>query len=238
MTTLPTKPTSKTVGVLGGMGPYATLTFFQTLLTLTPAAKDWDHLRIIIDDNPHIPSRTRHLLYGETSPVEGMLESCLKLERYPVDMIVLPCNSAAVFIPEIQPRLHIPLLNICEITANALVQKYPTARRVAVLGGFVTYQRQSYKPYLERYGIELVDHGAAIQRQSEQLIEAIKLDPAPVAHARTMETIVIRLHEDRRVNAVVLACTEFGCLLKLETPVPLIDSSLELARHTLALARS
>jgi len=219
------------------MGPYATVAFFQSLLTLTPAVKDWDHLRIIIDDNPHIPSRTRHLLYGETSPVEGMIESCLKLERYPVDMIALPCNSAAVFIPQIQPHLRIPLLNICEITANALAMANPAARRVAVLGGYVTYKRQSYKPFLERHGIGLLDHGDEIQRHVEQLIEGIKRDPAAVEHACTMEGMVAKLHKDWQVDAVVLACTEFGCLPKLATPVPLIDSSLELARHTVALAR-
>ena len=187
------RPVSKIVGVLGGMGPYATLTFFQSLLQLTPVAKDWDHLRIIIDDNPHIPSRTRHLLYGEKSPVEGMLQSCLKLERYPVDMIVLPCNSAAVFIQEIQPHLNIPLLNICEITVNALVRNYPTVRRVAVLGGFVTYTLQSYKPYLELHDIELLDHGARIQQDSEQLIEAIKIEPASGEHKQSMEALVMRL---------------------------------------------
>ncbi|MRR16566.1 MAG: aspartate/glutamate racemase family protein [Deltaproteobacteria bacterium] len=236
--TQPEYRTSKIVGVLGGMGPYATLAFFQSLLTLTPAEKDWDHLRIIIDDNPHIPSRTRHVLYGETSPVEGMLESCLKLQQYPVDLIVLPCNSAAVFIPEIQPHLQIPLLNICEITANALVQKYPVARRVAVLGGHVTYRRNSYKAFLESHGVDLLDHGADIQKRSEQLIEAIKLDPTPVAHVQAMETIVMTLYKQWQVDAVIMACTEFGCLAKLEAPVPLIDSSLELAKHTVALALS
>ncbi len=240
MTAQPIKPNSysKTVGILGGMGPYATLSFFQTLLTLTPAAKDWDHLRIIIDNNPHIPSRTRHLLYAEASPVSGMLESCLKLEKYPVDIIVLPCNSAAVFIPEIQPQLNIPLLNICEITSNSLAKNYPAARRVAVLGGYVTYQRQSYKQYLDQHGIELLDHGIAVQRQSEQLIEAIKINPSLIEHTREMESLATNLYKNLQVDAVVMACTEFGCLSNLHAPIPMIDSSLELARHTIALARS
>jgi len=236
MTTPSINPASKTVGILGGMGPYATLSFFQSLLTLTPAAKDWDHLRIIIDNNPHIPSRTRHLLYNETSPVAGMLESCLKLQHYPVDLIVLPCNSAAVFIPEIQPHLNIPLLNICEITSNSLAKNFPSAHRVAVLGGYVTYKRQSYKQYLNQHGIELLDHSIEIQRQSEQLIEAIKINPSSVSHARTMESLATSLYKNWQVDAVVMACTEFGCLDNLDTPIPLIDSSLELARHTIALA--
>ena len=99
---------SKVIGVLGGMGPHATAAFFQTLLDITPAKKDWDHLRIIVDNNPHVPSRTRHLLYGEESPFSGMLECCKKLERYPVDLAALPCNSAAVFVPRLQAQLGYP----------------------------------------------------------------------------------------------------------------------------------
>ncbi len=236
MMTPQAKPGSKTVGVLGGMGPYAAAAFFKLLLDLTPAKKEWDHLRVIIDSNPHIPSRTRHLLYGETSPVEGMLESCRRLEKYPVDLIAIPCNSAAVFIPEIQPHLRVPVLNICEVTANALAATHPSSRRVAVLGGYVTYKRQSYKPFLAKHGMEWLDHGEEIQRQVEQLIATIKLHPAQSANARAMEAIVATLCKKWQADIVILACTEFACLSGLALSVPSIDSTKELAQYTVKFA--
>jgi len=62
-----------TIGVLGGMGPYATLHFLKRILDLTPVTKDRDHFRIITDNNVKIPSRTRAVKYGEKSPVDDMV---------------------------------------------------------------------------------------------------------------------------------------------------------------------
>ena len=230
--------TSKIVGVLGGMGPFATAAFYNSLLTLTPAEKDWDHLRIIIDSNPHIPSRSRHLLYAEASPFEGMLETCKKLQQYPVDMIVVPCNSASIFVPQLQEQLHIPVCNILKITADRLADDYPDARRVAVLGSYVTYTTKSYKPYLNCHGIEIVDHGPHIQDHVQQLIERIKLGHSGESSVKTLVDIIDCIRRDFGVQAVILACTEFGCISKSDGHTPVIDSSLELARHVVMVARS
>ena len=104
----------KVVGVLGGMGPYATLLFYENILNLTDADKDWDHVHLVIDNNTKIPSRTRALLFGEKSPYDCMLESCEKLENYPVDIIVIPCNSAQNWIPDLQKKIKTPIMIVME----------------------------------------------------------------------------------------------------------------------------
>jgi hypothetical protein len=85
--------TNKRIGILGGMGPYATVIFMKNILDMTDAEKDWEHIHTIVDNNTKIPSRSRAILFNETSPLDGMLESCKKLESYTVDTIVIPCNS-------------------------------------------------------------------------------------------------------------------------------------------------
>ncbi len=65
----------KSIGILGGMGPYATVHFYKRILELTPIIKDKDHFRIFIDSQVKIPSRTRAILYNETSPVPEMIKS-------------------------------------------------------------------------------------------------------------------------------------------------------------------
>lgn len=227
---------TKIVGILGGMGPYATLAFYQTLLDLTPAAKDWDHLRVIIDVNPHIPSRSRHHLYGEPSPVPAMIESCRRLEAYPVDFIVVPCNSASYFLPQVQTAVRIPLLNIMEVTTNALSEQLPQARRVAVLSAVVPYAHRTYEPFLKVHGLEYVQHASPIQRQSEEVIELIKLNTPKEAVASKFQNLIHTIHQDYEVDAVILGCTEFSCLGTVSTDVPLIDSSRELARATVRIA--
>lgn len=229
---------SKTVGILGGMGPYATAAFFQTVLERTPAAKDWDHLRIIIDNNPHIPSRTRHVLFGEASPLPGMVDSCRRLQAYPVDFIAIPCNSAAIFLPELRPQIGIPILHICEIAANALAAAHPRVRRVAALGAYITHHQRTYAPFLAAHGMELVAHSPEIQDEVQKMIEALKLGEASPAHVEAVRALVQRLQREYGVEAVITACTEFGCLPDIGAGVPMIDSSRELAAEVVRLARA
>ena len=85
------------LGILGGMGPRATAHFYGQLVDYTQAEKDWDHLHVIIDSNVHIPSRSRSILYGEESPVEGMRKACFSLMDMGCEYIAVPCNSAHYF---------------------------------------------------------------------------------------------------------------------------------------------
>ena len=62
-----------TIGILGGMGPYATNFFFKRILDLTPVKMDKDHFHTIIDNNVKIPSRTRAVKYNEQSPVNDIV---------------------------------------------------------------------------------------------------------------------------------------------------------------------
>jgi len=227
----------KTVGILGGMGPWATLFFYQKLLELTPADKDWDHLRVIIDNNPRIPSRSRHYLYGEESPVAGMVDSCNRLAAYPVDFIVIPCNSACYFWSEVQKRVDVPILNIIAVTADAVKRKLPDARLVAVFGGTITYEQKTYEPFLAQHGIRYVHHSADTQDIVVRLIEQIKQNDLRETEQEFRE-LIKRVRRDYSVDAVILGCTELGLYSGLDCRVPIIDSSYELAHYTVVEAKS
>jgi len=219
------------VGILGGMGPHATVAFMDQLLQLTPAERDSDHLHLIVDSHPHIPSRTRHLLYGETSPVPGMIEACRKLAAYPVDFIAVPCNSACGFIDEVRAALPVPILDIVEITAQGLVAEHPSVRSAAVIGGHVTYKKQSYRRFLEAAGVRYIDHDEATQSQIEGLITKIKLLDTGPAVVRSCVDVVERLRDGYGAESIILGCTEFGCINLPDPSVPMVDSSYELAKH-------
>ena len=64
--------TEKVIGILGGMGPEATLDLFSKIIANTPAARDQDHLRVVIDSNPKVPDRTAAILRGGESPVPAL----------------------------------------------------------------------------------------------------------------------------------------------------------------------
>jgi len=222
------------VGILGGMGPFATSSFFEKLLKLSPAKKDWEHLRIIIDNNPHIPSRSRAYTLGEESPVESMLQSCIKLQNYPVDIIALPCNSATYYIDEFKDKLNIPLLNIVEITSNRIAEKFPGGNWISVFGGIVTYSSKLYKPFLEKRGFEYVDHDKSDQDIISGFIEEIKLHSD--MNVSKVNSYIKSYKEKYNPDKIILGCTEFGCLNGLTTDLVLIDSVTEYASHIVSLA--
>ena len=229
---------TRTAGVLGGMGPFATLAFYQSLLELTPVHKDWDHIRAIIDSNPHIPSRSLYHLGRGPSPVPGMVESCRRLEQYPVDFIVIPCNSASFYLPEVQARVSIPILNIMEITSQALAEQHPSAGNVVVLGGIVTYENRTYEPYLNHAHMNYFHHSLEHQRKAEQLIEMLKANTPLEEAGIHFEHLLDGLQRETSLDAVILGCTEFGLLIERDFGIPVVDSSRELARQTVALAKN
>lgn len=228
---------TRTLGILGGMGPYATLAFYRNILDLTPAVKDWDHLRVVIDSNPHIPSRSRHHLYHEPSPVPGMIDSCRRLAAFPVDGIAIPCNSASCFLNEVQAAVGVPILNIMEITVRALTLRLPAAMNIAVLGSVITHERRVYEPYLRSAGKAYCAHDPEVQRDTEGLIEALKLNATPDALVPSFRSIVQRLRDRCLADAVILGCTELGCFFGGDGVLPLVDSNQELARAAVVWAK-
>jgi len=77
----------KVIGVLGGLGPWATLDLFEKILTLTPAGRDQEHLRLIIDNNPKIPDRSPAIFGTGEDPTPALVETARNLERAGADFI-------------------------------------------------------------------------------------------------------------------------------------------------------
>jgi len=221
----------KTIGILGGMGPYATVSFVKKILDLTYAEKDWDYPRLIIDNHSQIPSRTRHFLYEEESPVPGMIDACRRLQQYPVDLIAIPCNSAQAWYPEVQTEIDLPILNIVETTVQSIRERLPLVSAIVVFGGRVTWARRTYAACARRYGLEYCDVNEETQMKVESLIERIKVQedlPNVVAEVESIASDVLRDHEHA---TIILGCTEFGCIVDKITGFRWVDSATEYARQ-------
>ena len=84
----------KTVGILGGMGPKSTVELMAKIIDFTPAQKDQDHIRILVDNRPQIPDRTNCILGNGPSPLSMMQESVQMLEKWGAEMVAIACNTA------------------------------------------------------------------------------------------------------------------------------------------------
>lgn len=190
----------KILGILGGMGPLATSHFFQEILRWTEAKKDWDHLRIIIDNNVDIPSRTRALLYGEESPVIAMRQSCFDLMVMGCKYIAVPCNSAHGFYDEVVRGNEIPWVNMIETVSNEL----KGFKSVLVLGGYTTITKKTYDKYLDNT-IYLQDNNIVYEIIEDTKINNINYDR------------LFKLYNEINkmdVECVLLACTELPMIVE------------------------
>jgi len=223
----------KIVGILGGMGPYATIDFFSRLVSMTPVQKDWEHLRIIIDNNVKIPSRTRAILYNEASPAPGMIESINNLASINVDFVTVPCNSAHHFYDQVVEKIEIPWLNMIEIVSQVITGDNKS--RPLILGGYITVTRKTYTRYLP-------DAVYPSTRDNELVwsaIEEIKLTNGLSTESRSrLEAIIHEMRQE--IDCVLLGCTEFSIAYDGHSNIDglkIVDSSTEYARATIDFAK-
>ncbi len=248
------RPRDRTVGVVGGMGPLATVDFFGLLVRMTPADKDWNHLHIIVDNNPRIPSRTRAILFDEESPVPYLVDGARRLEAMGAHILVVPCNSASHFLAPVRAAVEVPVLDPVGATAEALTRdavsqpepRHPpeprerSAQRPLVLGGMVTHRFELYAKALAGSPIAPLRPTDDEQTEVAALIEALKQgDTSAAIVARTLD--VIAAGTRRGADGAILGCTEFGLiaepLAERLGDLPLYNSNELLARQALALAR-
>ncbi len=143
----------KTIGVLGGMGPEATLALYGQIIANTPAAADQDHLRVVIDSNPRVPDRTAAILHGGPSPVAAMQRSAEALARAGADFLVIPCASAHFFLDELIPRISLPVVSMFDVTAAEIRRRRPPIRTVGLLATSGTITGGRFQERLTREGI-------------------------------------------------------------------------------------
>lgn len=226
-----------TVGVLGGLGPEATLDFFAKVLALTAARTDQEHLHLLIDDNPKVPNR--NLAIAGTGPSAGpaLVAMARRLEMAGADFLVMACNTAHYYEPDIRAAVAIPFVSIIEETCAALAVRVPGARQLGVLAAGGCRQAGLYDRALRARGIEPVVPDEAEQARFMECMYAIKGgDRGPAIKAGVAE-LGQRLIA-RGAEAVIAACTEVPLVLvDGDLTCPLVDSTAILAEATVAYAK-
>ena len=226
----------QTVGVIGGMGPYATLAFLQCMLDRTTAQKDWDHIRTITDNNPKIPSRTRAFLYGEADPSPMMAESAQALRVAGADFVVVPCNSAHYFLPAVRNLTDVPFIDMIDETSQAIADS--GAKIAGLLGGEVTVQGGLYEQRLNPRGIEVLQVSAEDQAMVRSVIEDAKQNRISESTYRAMELLIAGLAR-RGAERVILGCTEFPLVMPgVQAACGVVDSMSVLAEAAIRRATS
>ncbi|MBQ7738119.1 MAG: aspartate/glutamate racemase family protein [Desulfovibrionaceae bacterium] len=218
----------KILGILG-VAPLATIDFLQRCYART-VKKDWEHIRILVDSNPKIPSRGRCLELGETSPVPFMRAGIDNLAKNGAQVVAVPCNTAHIFYESYAQGCSVFLPNIITVTADACVQQ--KCRRALVLASRNVIEHNLYGDALSKRGIEGLSPDEAGQKIVSQAITTVKQIGYDNAMAHKLRAMIESYHTD----AVILGCTELPILVdSVNSMKKIVDSTQELANRCLEL---
>jgi len=232
-----TEKREKIVGILGGMGPEATVDLMQRIIRLTPALDDADHIRCIVDNNPKVPSRIKAIIEGDgEDPGPCMADMGRRLESWGADFLVIACNTAHYYYGAVQEAVNIPVINLIDLVASHVKDNFPNQRKIGILASPAVAMTGLYTQRFSRLGIEDVwpdpDHQA-------QLLSVIK----EIKKGNTGETVrddYKNVYENlmkKGATLLIIACTELSALGG-KLPIKALDAAEILALEIVHVAKN
>lgn len=225
----------KTLGILGGLGPLATVYFMDMIVKMTDAKTDQDHISMIVLNHAAIPDRTDFILdASKPNPLPMMVEDAKKLQAAGSDYVVMPCNTAHFFYEQIQNNITIPMLNIIEETV-IFAKERAGVKKLGILATKGTISAGSYQRMCEKYGIEW----AVPSLQDEQSLMNIIYNQVKAGKEINI-TEFLKIIENMKADgcdAVALGCTELSVINKdfALNREDIVDSLEVLARRSIEL---
>ena len=201
------------VGIIGGVGPMATVYFMNLIIDMTEASKDQDHINMLVANHATIPDRTDYILgKGEDSPADYMIEDGLMLQNAGCEFLVIPCNTAHFFYKEITAAVGLPVLNIVEETVKLAKKRGTDAGRdiktIGIMATEGTISTGTYRTYGEPFGVDIVVPDREYQEKVNSIIYDKVKAGFPVSRDEMM--LVIDHLRSKGAQAVIMGCTELS----------------------------
>lgn len=218
----------RVIGILGGMGPEATVALYKRILALTPAKRDQDHLRVIIDSNPKIPDRTAAIVGKGESPLPMMTEGVRNLERVGADFLIIPCNTAHHWLSELRKAVSIPIIDMVGKTAAEVAAHTHPLQKVALLATTGTIKTALYQKALAKEGIAVL---VPTLREQDEIMGVIHRIKGKDYMVEGQILPVVQSLLDQGAQGLILGCTELSLVFKEgDLPGPFFDPLSVLAR--------
>ena len=221
-----------TVGILGGMGPEATVDLQRRVIELTPATGDGDHIRMLVDCDPSVPSRIAAIIEGSgPSPAPALIAMARGLVTQGADFLCMPCNTAHHYFHDIASQSPVPMINLLEIAAERVHRAQPRQRRVGLLASTALQITSLYEPYFQARDKELLYPAPQTQERLMDLILATK------GQQQQLPADILGDAAGQLINAgaqcLMIACTELSLYTaQLQgLPVAVFDTADLLARE-------
>jgi aspartate racemase len=222
----------KRIGIVGGVGPYASLHFCHEVLRLSGATTD-DAYPATVLVAEQMPSRIAHLLGQGESPLPALLRTVDQLERAGADLIAIPSATTHAYRPQLAEAVTIPVCDLLAETAAALERQHRT--RPLFLATQATVRLGLFEPHLPAGTVARYPDSAR-QNETDDFIERVKRGDSiwelREKFAQWLDSIEIG--RSGAPDCIVLACTELSVIAPAATPAHVVDVTQVLARAVLS----
>lgn len=211
------------IGILGGMGPEATVLMMQRIIAGTKAGGDRDHVPMMVDNNTQVPSRIDALIHGTgADPGPVLADMARGLEQAGAEALIMPCNTAHHYAPQIEAASSVPFLNMITLTAARISEQVPAGGSVGVLGSPAVRMTGLFDKALQAVGLK-----ACYLTEDDALLRVIQSVKATGPSKGSLDGLNTAAQELASAGAscLVVACTEFSLQSQeITAPVPVVDS--------------
>jgi aspartate racemase len=227
------------IGIVGGVGPAATVDFVDKIVRNTRALRDQDHVKLVVEQNPQIPDRTGFLLGDGVDPTLALYSTCKKLEADAADFIAIPCNTAHAYIDRIQPHLSIPIVNMLFETVEHIRRSFSEPKRIGLLATNGTLKSGVYHREIEKAGFELVVPDEANQARVMRVIYGAQGAKAGFTTGECVDDLLLALTSlvEHGAEVILLGCTELPLLMAQNDAFPVAGKTVVVLDPTEILAR-
>lgn len=224
------------VGVIGGLGPAATLRFFDRVMHLTPVATESEHLRLIIDCNPGLPDINSSLLADDTKAKDALVATASALEKAGAERLVMICNAAHYYAPAIQESVGIPFDNMIDAAVQRAQSLIPKGGSAGVLATDGCLRSRVFQSALAAHGLGSVEPVPARAVQFMDVLARLRSGDAPADCSGPLNSIISAMVSDG-AQCIIVGCTEAQeAMDQLNVAIPIIDPVHEIAAATVSVA--
>ena len=199
------------LGIIGGLGPMATVYFMEMITKMTLAQKDQEHMKMLVVSDPETPDRTAFIL-GESSddPLPFINRSAEALEKMGADVIAIPCITAHYFHDKLCRNINAKILNAVDETVLEL--KKSGVKKAGIMATSGTVRCELFQDAFRKEGIEPV----VPDDETQSLIMGLIYDDIKAGRAPSGETFdrIMGFFGNKGAEKVVLGCTELSLLKK------------------------
>jgi len=195
------------LGVIGGMGPLATVKFYDKIVLNTEAHNDNEHIDLIVLNHSTMPDRTRCIIENKDTEFLNEIKKDLEiLERIGIDVVAIPCNTSHYFYDEFKNFTNLKIINMIEETILEIKRR--GIKKVAVFGTLGTLNSKVYNKYAKENGIEVKELSLEDKKTVMDIIYKIK--ETNNLESKDFVEILNRYCNDKTIG--IIACTELSLL--------------------------